>query len=110
MLQSIEFEGSDVRLKVKGSKLTRVDLFLNKLEVVLQHTDNQKDLYGYVYDDTGEKREFVEKVKGLDEIKEVITYYGENFVLDIKRFPEKNGIKIILRKPTQKCMDKEESQ
>ena len=110
MLQNIEIEGSDVKLKVKGAKLTRIDLFLNKLEIVIKNLNQHKEIYGYVYDNTENENEFVEKVKGLEEIKEVISYYGENFVLDLSRIPEKNGVKITLRKPIQKCSDNEESQ
>ena len=55
-----EFKGSDVKLKVTGSKLTRLDILLSKLDKLTEKLDMNKKITTIVYDN----EEFVEKVIG----------------------------------------------
>ena len=39
-----EFKGSDVRLKVTGSKLTRLDILLNRLDKLAKNLDMNQSI------------------------------------------------------------------
>lgn len=97
-----EFKGSDTRLKITGSKLTRIDLLFNKLEIVKGNLDLNKKIVTTVYD----KDEYVERVKGsIEDTKEIIDYYSPNFIIEIKTRSKSNEIIIRLLKPVEKSAD-----
>ena len=100
-MKSIDFEGTDIRLKVTGSKLTRIDLLLNKLENIKPHLNLNKKIKTVVYDQTCNPEEFVEEVNGgIKDTEEIIRYYGENFKLDIRTQSTKPNT-IIIRLQSQ---------
>lgn len=100
-----EFNGSDVKLKVTGSKLTRLDLLLNKLDKMTAKLNMEQKISTIVYDD----EEFVEKVTGtIEDTKEIIEYYNKNFVLSIGIRKNKNQVIVRMLKPISKSADLDE--
>lgn len=100
-----EFRGTDVRLKVTGSKLTRLDILLNRLDKLAKNLDMEQKISTVVYDDT----EFVEKVIGtIEDTKEIIEYYSKNFVILIGTRKAKNQVIIRMVKPISKSADLDE--
>ena len=99
--------GTDTRLKAKGAKLTRLDLLNGQLERAVAALDENKKLVIVVY----EGDELVEKVTGtIDDAKEIIEYYNQNFVLSVKSKRQKNAIVIRLLKPVVKSADMEDDE
>lgn len=96
------FNSSDTKLKVKGSKLTRFDLLLNRLEIFKCALNKEKKVITQVYD----KSEFVEKVSGtLKDTEEILEYYSPNFVIDLKIKKPANEIIVHLLRPIEKSAD-----
>ena len=96
------FKGSDTRLKVRGSKLTRLDLLLNKLEFLKSILNENKKVITVVYD----KGEFVEKVSGtFKATEEILEYYSRNFVIDLKIRKAANEVVVHLLRPVDKSAD-----
>ena len=76
-----QIKGSDTHLKTAGSKITRYDMLENKLEQMVLLLNEKKKIRTVVYDNTGKEKEFVEEVSGtLDDAKEILAYYNENFI------------------------------
>lgn len=100
-----EIKGSDVRLKVKGAKLTRLDMVMDKAERLKEKLDSSKPILTVVY----ENGELVERVKGsFKDTKEIIEYYNNTFVLQVGCNVKKNAIVVFLVKYLKKPADKEE--
>ena len=100
-----EFKCTDVRLKVTGSKLTRLDILLNRLDKLAKNLDMNQKISTVVYDDT----EFVEKVIGtIKDTKEIIEYYSKNFVVVIGIRKAKNQVIVRMMKPISKSADLDE--
>lgn len=103
-----QIKGSDTHLKMAGAKITRYDMLENKLEQMALTLNENKKIKTVVYDGTGKEREFVEEVSGnLDDAKEILAYYNENFILDLKVKKNENKIIIYMMKPLKKSADEE---
>lgn len=101
-----QIKGSDTHLKTAGSKITRYDMLENKLEQMVLSLNGNKKIRTTVYDNTGKEKEFVEEVSGtLDDAKEILAYYNENFILDLKMKKNENKIIIYMLKPLKKSAD-----
>lgn len=101
-----QIKGSDTHLKTAGSKITRYDMLENKLEQMVLSLNGNKKIRTTVYDNTGKEKEFVEEVSGtLDDAKEILAYYNENFILDLKMKKSENKIIIYMLKPLKKSAD-----
>ena len=101
-----QIKGSDTHLKMAGSKITRYDMLENKLEQMVLLLNEKKKIRTVVYDNTGKEKEFVEEVSGtLDDAKEILAYYNENFILDLKMKKTENKVIIYMLKPLKKSVD-----
>lgn len=98
--------GSDTHLKTAGSKITRFDLLINKLNLMAENLNLNKKILTVVYDKTDGAAEFVEKVSGgLEDTKEIMTYYNENFVLSLTVNKSSNAIVVNMLRPLKKSAD-----
>lgn len=99
-----EIAETNVGLKPVGSKLTRLDLLLNKLRVIEENLNLNKKIVTIVYD----KDEFVEKVTGgVEDTEEILRYYSENFAIGISSRPRTNEIIVRLINPIIKANNSE---
>lgn len=100
-------KGTDTRLKAQGAKLTRLDLLTGQLNRAVSALDTNRKLMTIVYDGD----ELVEKVVGtIDDAKEIMEYYNQNFVLSIRSRRQLNAIVIRLLKPITKNADEKEEE
>lgn len=103
-----QIKGSDTHLKTAGSKITRYDMLENKLKKMALTLNESKKIKTVVYDNTGKDKEFVEEVSGtLDDAKEILAYYNENFILDLKMKKNENKVIIYMLKPLKKSVDED---
>lgn len=103
-----QIKGSDTHLKTAGSKITRYDMLENKLKKMALTLNESKKIKTVVYDNTGKDKEFVEEVSGtLDDAKEILAYYNENFILDLKMKKTENKVIIYMLKPLKKSVDED---
>jgi len=101
-----QIKGSDTHLKMAGSKITRYDMLENKLEQMVLLLNEKKKIRTVVYDNTGKEKEFVEEVSGtLDDAKEILAYYNENFILDLKMKKAENKVIIYMLKSVDEDLE-----
>lgn len=97
--------GSDIHMKMSGSKITRLSMLLNKLNVMKKKLDEKKPIITEVW----ENGDFVERTKGtFKDTEEILEYYSKNFVIRLTMKENKNLILINLDKPIPKGMGVEE--
>lgn len=101
-------KGTDIRQKVTGSKITRLDMLYTKLERLRSQLDPNRKSRMTVW----EGDEFVERLNNgsLKQMKEIIEYYDKTFVLSIALNKSKNEIIVRLESYLKKSADKDEEE
>ena len=101
-----EITRSDTRVTSNSGKLTRVDLLLNKLNIMKRSLDLSQPVTTSVFDETTGTREFVERITGtIEDTIEIVQYYGANFVLELTMRPNQNKVRVVMTAAIKKSRE-----